>query len=216
MIFPLRRPRKVPPEQKQNIKKKERFKNRLKKIFELNKKLKKRVIMFFDGAFFHLESTIKRVWRKKGSKPCIQSSASKDKIGILGSVNIENGELHDVVFKGNFDSDVFIAYLELLLKERYNGIKILLILDNASPHKSKKVKNWLKKNNNKIKLIYLPPYSPDLNPKEIIWKDIREKKTHNTYFNNISTLRKSLDSYIIQYSVPNEYIKSKCKFKYVV
>ncbi len=171
--------------------------------------------MFFDGAFFHLESTIKRVWRKKGSAPCVQSSASKDKIGILGSVNVEKGEIPDVVFKGNFDSDVFIAYLELLIKEKFDGIKILLILDNASPHKSKKTKKWLKENKDKIKLLYLPPYSPQLNPKEIIWKDIREKKTHNTCFGNISGLKKSLDSYIIQYSTPNEYIKSKCKFKYV-
>ena len=172
--------------------------------------------MFFDGAFFHLESTIKRVWKKKGSQPYIQSSPSKDKIGILGSVNIEKGELHDVVFKGNFDSDVFIAYLELLIKEKFNGTKILLILDNASPHKSKKVKKWLKENKNKIKLLFLPPYSPDLNPKEIIWKDIREKKTHNTYFESITALTKSLDDYIIKYSLPNKHIKSKCKFKYVV
>lgn len=215
MVFPLRRPRKIPPEQKQNNEKKERFKNRVKKIFKLNKNLKKRVIMFFDGAFFHLESTIKRIWKKKGSKPSVQSSPSKDKIGVLGSVNLEKGEIHDVVFKGNFDSDVFIAYLELLIKEKYNGVKILLILDNASPHKSKKVKKWLKENNNKIKLLYLPPYSPQLNPKEIIWKDIREKKTHNKYFNNMTALKKSLDDYIIQYSIPNEHIKSKCKFKYV-
>lgn len=105
--------------------------------------------------------------------------------------------------------------LELLINEKFNGTKILLILDNASPHKSKKVKNWLKENKDKIKLIYLPPYSPDLNPKEMIWKDIREKKTHNTYFNNITSLKKSLDEYIIQYSSSNEHIKSKCKFKYV-
>lgn len=215
MVFPLRRPRKVPPEQKQNNDKKERFKKHLKKLFELNKKLKKRVIMFFDGAFFHLESTIKRAWRKKGSKPYVQSSPSKDKLGVLGSVNPKKGEIHDVVFKGNFDSDVFIAYLELLIKEKFDGTKILLILDNASPHKSKKTKKWLKENKDKIKLLYLPPYSPQLNPKEIIWKDIREKKTHNTYFKNILALKKALDDYIVRYSMPNEYIKSKCKFKYV-
>lgn len=172
--------------------------------------------MFFDGAFFHLESTIKRGWYKKGSKPCIRSSANKDKIGVLGSVNVKRGELHNVVFRGNFDSEIFIAYLKLLVEERYRGVKILLIIDNASPHKSKMVKEWVKRNSDKLKLLYLPPYSPDLNPQEMIWKDIRYKKTHNKYFDGLNSLENSINSYIIEYSRPNAYIKSKCKFNYVV
>ena len=108
------------------------------------------------------------------------------------------------------------SILELLVEERFNGSKILLIVDNASPHKSKKVKEWLKDNSQKIKLLYLPPYSPDLNPKEAVWKDIREKQTHNTYFNSISALSNALDSYISRFSTPNKHIKSICKLNYVV
>ena len=59
------------------------------------------------------------------------------------------------------------------LKEREKSKYIIVVLDNASIHKSKKVKEYCKKNN--IYLVYLPPYSPDLNPIEKLWKKVKRK-----------------------------------------
>lgn len=115
-----------------------------------------------------------------------------------------------------FDSDTFIQYLKLLLSEYHTDRKIVLVLDNASPHKSAKTKAYIKSEESRIELLYLPPYSPDLNPAELVWKDIRACRTHNKYFAAVKELLEEIMDYLKTYSIPNERIKQLCAFNYVV
>ena len=71
------------------------------------------------------------------------------------------------------DSEAFLAFLTQL-RQRTPNKEIVIILDNASIHKSKKVKNYLKGHGN-IHLFYLPPYAPEYNPIELFWKWIKAK-----------------------------------------
>ena len=66
----------------------------------------------------------------------------------------------------------------------------------------------------KIKLIKLPPYSPDLNPIEQCWRITRREVTHNTYFPDALVLESAVDGYFEQYREPNEKFASLCSFKY--
>ena len=66
------------------------------------------------------------------------------------------------------------------LEEESGASKIHIILDNARAHKNKKVKEYLK--GSRIELHYLPPYSPNLNPIERLWKVFRELTLYNRYF----------------------------------
>ena len=66
----------------------------------------------------------------------------------------------------------------------------------------------------KIKLIKLPPYSPDLNPIEQCWRITRREVTHNTYFPDALALESAVDGYFEQYREPNEKFASLCSFKY--
>jgi transposase len=171
--------------------------------------------LFFDEAFFKRETSLCRGWYIKGSRPEVQSDSNKEKIGTFSSVNIKKGELYSMVCD-EFDSDTFIEYLKLLLSEYHTGRKIVLVLDNASPHKSKKTKAYIKSQEAKIELLYLPPYSPDLNPAELVWKDIRACRTHNRYFATVKELLKEIMDYLKTYSISNEKIKQLCAFNYVV
>ena len=75
-----------------------------------------------------------------------------------------------IMFPARTRSEEFCQFLEEI--RELNPIRrICLTIDNYSVHKSKKVRTKAKKLN--IKLIYLPPYSPDLNPIEFIWKSIK-------------------------------------------
>jgi len=95
-----------------------------------------------------------------------------EKVGACGAVNPRNGSLYSLCFDG-FDSDIFIYYLAWLLKVFKTQKKIVIVLDNASPHKSHKVKEFVEKNKQRLELLYLLPYSPDLNPIERAWKNVR-------------------------------------------
>lgn len=62
-----------------------------------------------------------------------------------------------------------------LVKKRYQAKGLVLIVwDNASWHKSKEVKRWLDENPNVVELMNFPPYSPDINPQEHVWKRMRK------------------------------------------
>ncbi len=66
----------------------------------------------------------------------------------------------------------------------------------------------------KIELIKLPPYSPDLNPIEQCWRITRRDVTHNTYFSNERVLQEAVDDYFRPYRKPNIRLASFCSFKY--
>lgn len=209
-IFPLKRPRLVPHKRESLKEEREKFKNTVKeKILDKNNE-----VLFFDEAFFKRETTITRAWYLKGSRPEIIREPSYQKIGVYSAVNPRNGKLFSMI-DSYFDSEGVRVYLELLLKSKKNKKKIVLVLDNAAPHKAKTVKDFVKAHNDKIEFLYLPPYSPDLQPAEMIWKALRKDRTHNTYFPDIGCLLNKIEDYLKVYSKKNRKFQNLCRFNYV-
>jgi transposase len=81
------------------------------------------------------------------------------------------------------NQEEFIKHLKQIIKKYFNK-KIFIYLDNAGWHKGKKVKKFLENQN--IRLIFLPPYSPQLNPVERFWKFMRKNVTHNHFYELVS------------------------------
>lgn len=76
-----------------------------------------------------------------------------------------------MINNGGLNVKTVIVFLRRLLMSTKK--KVFLILDNLRVHHAKKVKEWLKKQNNKIELFFLPSYSPEYNPDEYINKDLK-------------------------------------------
>ena len=166
-------------------------------------------LLFYDEAFFRRESTITRGWFPRGHKSQVKCPFTKEKVGICGAVNHRNGRLFSLIFDG-FDSDTFIYYLKWLIKKFKTRKKIVLILDNASSHKSNKVAEFVEIHKKRLELLFLPPYSPELNPVERVWKNLRYRVTHNTFFENITALENAVIEYLKDHAKPNERLKSLC------
>ena len=96
--------------------------------------------------------------------------------------------------KGN--GGIFLDYLKYLTKE-FKGKKILLVLDNGPIHKTKEVKEYVLKNNDKIELCFLPPYSPKLNAIEKLWREIKRESMHGKYFKNKNEFLECLEQALI-------------------
>jgi len=94
----------------------------------------------------------------------------------------------------------------------------LLILDNATWHR--KAERLIRESNeykdirDVLEIEFLPPYSPDLNPIERVWRITRREKTHNKYFASKEALKATLDDFFAGFSVPNQKLSSLCQSKH--
>jgi transposase len=81
-----------------------------------------------------------------------------------------------------FNGETFWAFLRRLVA-KYKGRKVFLVIDNAPCHNLPEAgKAWLAENRQSIELHRLPPYSPELNPIEPVWKVTRKMTTHNRFY----------------------------------
>ena len=98
-------------------------------------------------------------------------------------------------FADVFNGHTFLRFLKQLIR-RHNGQKIFLIIDNGPCHNlCAEGKIWLSKHKHMIELFRLPPYSPQLNAIEGVWKATRKYTTHNRFYKTVeernSALRKT-------------------------
>lgn len=170
---------------------------------------------------FQVTTSVTRKWVLKGSEPKVKSAPGRKSVPYSGYVVPETGEL--IVSKPSwFNYETVIGSFRHLL-ENYpipDGKRIYLILDNAPWHKKAvrlvqtEALPEYQDIRDKMSLLFLPPYSPDLNPIEQVWRITRREVTHNTYFANELVLQDTLDSYFASLRQPNEKLASLCDFKY--
>ena len=93
------------------------------------------------------------------------------------------------------DGENMIAFLKEL-EQSVKGKTIHMICDNGRANKNKKVEEYLK--TSRIKIHYLPPYSPNLNPIERLWKILREKKTYNKYYEKFADFKEEVKKFFFE------------------
>lgn len=132
------------------------------------------------------------MWFLRGKKPVAKFFWSNKKINVFGAL-MQNGKL----FCEQFDAQNSLTY-KAFLSDFIDSIdmnkKYIFILDNASYHKTNVIKNYLAKFNN-IKVEFLPPYSPELNPIESCWKKTRYDITNSNFFPNLEKMLRKLEQY---------------------
>ena len=166
-------------------------------------------IWFGDEVHFQLHTTTTRMWALKGHQPEIASKPGREKVGFIGVVCPATGELFaKIAFK--FNTTTFIGFLKCFLAARKgSGKKIWLVLDNASWHK-KALWQLALENPDDLGVIFLPPYSPDLNPIERLWRLTRRFCTHNKYFDSLDELAATVFGFFSIHADPNDTLRQLC------
>jgi transposase len=111
-----------------------------------------------------------RTWSRKGKTPVVQGPGQRFRCNIISALT-NQGTLRFRVFQENFSGEVFIDFLRRLVRDR--GKKVCLIVDRHPVHTSRKVQWWVERHQEEIRLVYLPPYSPALNPGEYLNQDVK-------------------------------------------
>lgn len=155
----------------------------VKKIFP---KIKQRAlaekadIYFGDAAHIRSDHHSGRTWGIKGKTPIVSSTGSRFGLSLVSAIT-SKGHMRFMVVEGGVNSKVFIQFLKRLMIGMKR--KIFLIVDNGSSHKSKETKKFLASHKDSLEIFYLPPYSPELNPDELVWNHL---KTHTTGRSTVS------------------------------
>lgn len=111
-----------------------------------------------------------RSYGLKGHTPVIPGTGQRFGCNMISAVT-NRGRLAFMVFKERFTGTVMIAFLRRLIKQ--NRQKVFLIIDGHPVHRSRQVKRWVYRNRKRIQLFYLPGYSPQLNPDELLNQDVK-------------------------------------------
>jgi len=151
------------------------------------------------------------MWSLKGQQPEVFTYGGRLRQHLIGAVVPLEGKVH-VAFSDTLKAQQFQHFLERLLASNKDARRILLVLDNARTHHSKELEPFLEANKEKLELLFLPPYSPDLNPMELFWKFLRKQVTYNTFFDTFKKFQRALIKFIIKFKLPSVEIKTRCSF----
>ncbi len=136
-------------------------------------------IYFSDSVHPHHNAVISYGWIKKGKDFEVLSNTGRYHLNINGAIDIETMEMVTRSCEW-VNADSICNLLHALRAKNACGEMIYLILDNARYNRSSKVTDRAKELG--IKLVYLPPYSPNLNPIERVWKFFKKKVLYNRYY----------------------------------
>lgn len=156
-------------------------------------------------------------WSEKGKQPCVeQKQYKRERVTLFGCVNPDSGEvIVQKAERGNARS--FKKYLKkVLFLYRNSKGKIYMILDNVRYHHAKLLKPFLEKHQDKLEMIFLPAYSPDLNPVERVWWYMRKKISNNRYVDSLDNRMIHFWKMFSHYQRPNKFIIQLCNLNYSV
>jgi transposase len=135
-------------------------------------KLDKALIFWEDEMGLRSDHSAGRSYGFKGKTPVILGTGQRFRCNMISAI-ANQGQLCFMVFRDRFTAEIFITFLKRLI--RHNKRRLYLIIDKHPVHRSSKVTKWLKEeqNINRIRVFFLPIYSPELNPDELLNQDVK-------------------------------------------
>ncbi len=141
--------------------------------------------MFQDEARFGRVTDPSSCWAPLCIRPIAAQQIIREYTYAYGAISPQDGEFDSMILP-TMDSNSMDIFLEEI-SNRHLDEYILMVVDGASSHRAKKLKVP-----NNIELLFLPPYSPQLNPQENIWDEMREKWFGNTVFRDMDAVEQRM------------------------
>ena len=168
----------------------------IEKYTELKAQAVDEPILFMDAMHPTQATKVSCGWIKKGHDKAIETTGSRTRLNLVGAIDLNNLAGAQVKRYEKVNSETIQEFFTELRTENVSNKRIHLILDGAGYHRAKVVKDKADELN--IKLHFLPPYSPNLNPIERLWKVMNEHVRNNKYFATAKEFRNKIDEFFSQ------------------
>jgi transposase len=148
-------------------------------------------IYFGDEAGIRSDYHSGTTWAVKGQTPVVRTSGSRHKLNMISAITAK-GTMRFMTVKGNLTTDRFIEFLERLIKNQEKPV--FLIVDGHPVHRSPLVRKFVDGTDGKLRLYCLPPYSPELNPDEQVWNQLKNHNLGKMTIRNLDDLVKKVQA----------------------
>lgn len=142
-------------------------------LIQAKAKKKGAVIFFADEASVQTNYHAGTTWAPIGKTPVVQGSGKKQTISMVSAVS-PRGEMLFKVYDSGIKSQEFLEFCRMLVIDA--GRPVFLIMDNSQVHHAMIIKEYAERSKGRLTLFFLPPYSPDLNPDEWVWKNVKHDR----------------------------------------
>ncbi len=149
-------------------------------------------IIFMDSAHPTMATKRAHGWIRKGTDKIIPQTASRTRVNIMGGVELSTMKVISC-YPDKVNTQTTIAFFDQLKANYPQASTLHVILDQAGYHRSEETRNAAKEKG--IELHFLPPYSPNLNPIERLWKVMNEECRNNTFFSSAREFRKAISNF---------------------
>ncbi|WP_443052571.1 IS630 family transposase [Streptomyces sp. JV176] len=127
-------------------------------------------VLFADQVGIRSDQVTGLTWGAKGRTPIVRRTDDRFSVNAMSAISTK-GRMHFMVFTETFDADVMCRFLDRLAG--HFDREVHLVVDGHSAHRSRKVRARLADHPDRIKLHFLPSYSPELNPDELVNADLK-------------------------------------------
>jgi transposase len=152
--------------------------------------------LFEDEAMIRDYQAVQRTWFAKGKQRIIKTTGKHRGVKLFSTVDYGTGK---IVWQEDeeYTAEKFLTFLQCVAKAYPEG-KIVMVLDNARAHHAKLLGPFLKEQHGRLKLEFLPPYSPELNIVEGLWKWLKSDVVNNVFYHTVDEIRKNVQTFMEQ------------------
>ena len=150
-----------------------------------------------DETTLSLHPPLRRCWMRRGQRKSIPAPGTPAYPHVFGALNWHTTQVSHLI-TSHKNTDAFIAFLEHLLLTCYPNQRLILVLDNASYHKSASALAALSLFEHRVMVVWLPPYCSDLNPIERFWRHLKDRACANKLQDMIVAVMDSAEQALIE------------------
>ena len=151
-------------------------------------------VVFVDAVHPTMATKISHGWIKKGVEKPIATIASRSRLNIIGAIELATMTVTNT-FVETVNAETILTFFDQLKQAYPEAPTIHVALDQAGYHRCQAVQEGAKSRN--ITLHFLPPYSPNLNPIERLWKVMNEHVRNNVVFDSLNTFRENIEHFFV-------------------
>ena len=165
-----------------------------------------------DEVHFQQQGSRCRMWVPPEIKdPVVYHHPTRKSVGYFGAVRLRDGKFLFRRETGRFNGETFWQFMKEFREASITaGRRVVAISDNAGYHRARLHQPWREEQAAEFRLDFLPPYSPELNPIERVWKLTRRLCLHNRYFGFLESVIEAVEYQFGQWAESSESLRRLC------